>query len=488
VPSTAPVPPAPRIGPAPTERRTVVRPARLLALAVAGGVALDLGLRGGAANAAVTIGILLAVGVVATRPGLSRTGTVLALAATVPAVFLSVWASPWLATANVAAVLGLGLAALAWSSTGSVLDTTVSHGVVRVVLAVVRGLGGLVPLAGALSGRWRSPTGPDRSGRRTGLAVLLALPLLAVLVGLLASADAVFDGLLVPDVDLRRGLGHVVLAVGLASMLAMAGLAVGGDPVDGDRNGTFGATDVAVVLGLAAAVLGLFVASQAVALTGAGQRLVQEAGLTPAEYARSGFFQLCWAAVVVVGYLALARRLAAPGVMQQPVVRRLAAVVPLLAVVLVAVSLRRMALYDQAFGLTMLRLTVVVAATWIGIVLLLVAARNLGVAADRDWLPGAAVLAGLALLVAANLVNPEAIVVRHNVARATTGATVDADYLAGLSSDAVPSIERLIAGIDDSEVREDLARELGCPSPRTGVAALNLSARRAAGVLAARCS
>ncbi len=408
------------------------------------------------------------------------------MAATVPALFLSVWASPWLATANMAAVLGLGLASLAWSSTGSVLDTTVVDASLRALLAVVRGLAGIGSLASTLARR-RSRRGAAGSGRRTGLALLLALPLLAVLVALLASADAVFGSLLLPDVDVRAELGHVILAVVLAGVLAMAGLAVGGDSADGDREGSFGATDIAVVLGLAAAVLGLFVVSQGVALTGAGQRLVADAGLTPAEYARSGFFQLCWAAVVVVGYLALARRLAAPGIMQRPLVRGLAATVPLLAVGLVAVSLRRMALYDQAFGLTMLRLSVVVAATWIGLVLLLVSARNLGVAPDRDWLPGVAVMAGLVLLLGANLVNPEAIVVRHNVARASQGATFDAVYLVGLSPDAVPTLAQAIADAGPI-VREGLDRELGCPPPRTGVAALNLSVRRAARVLAPRCS
>lgn len=422
-----------------------------------------------------------------TRPGLSRTGAVVAIAATVPAVFLSVWASPWLAAANVAAVLGLGLAALAWSSTGSVLDTSVLDASLRALLAVVRGLAGIVPLASTLARR-RSRGGPEASSHRTGLALLLALPLLAVLVALLASADAVFGSLLLlPDLDVRAGLGHVILAVGLAMVLAMAGLAVGGDSADGDREGTFGATDIAVVLGLAAAVLGLFVVSQGVALTDAGQRLVADAGLTPAEYARSGFFQLCWAAVVVVGYLALARRLAAPGIMQRPLVRALAATVPMLAVGLVAVSLRRMALYDQAFGLTMLRLSVVVAATWIGVVLLLVAARNLGVAPDRDWLPGVAVMAGLVLLLGANLVNPEAIVVRHNVARATQGATFDADYLATLSSDAVLTIARAVDEAEDPALRDDLTGALDC-SPPTGVATLNLATHRAAGVVADLCS
>ena len=53
--------------------------------------------------------------------------------------------------------------------------------------------------------------------------------------------------------------------------------------------------------------------------------------------------------------------------------RTLAALVPALALGLVVVSLRRMQLYDQAFGLTMLRLWVVGGAVWLGGLLLMMA-------------------------------------------------------------------------------------------------------------------
>ena len=66
------------------------------------------------------------------------------------------------------------------------------------------------------------------------------------------------------------------------------------------------------MLALAAGVLALFVVSQLVALTDAGDRLVESAGLTPAEYARSGFFQLCWATGLVLAFLWLVRSLATP--------------------------------------------------------------------------------------------------------------------------------------------------------------------------------
>ena len=261
-------------------------------------------------------------------------------------------------------------------------------------------------------------------------------------------------------------------------MLALVGSAsttVGDRP----RQGGFGATEVVTMLALVAVVLGLFVVSQLVALTEAGERVVDSAGLTPAEYARSGFFQLCWAAGLLMAFLALVRGLATADALGRRAVQVLGAVVPVLALGLVVVSLRRMALYDEAFGLTMLRLWVVGAAVWMGLVLVMTAARNLGIGADRSWLLAGAGLAAVVLVVTADVADPEAFVARHNLARAEEGAELDLGYLAGLSDDAVPALAEALdrSGSPDRRV---LVAALGCGGDETvGVARLNRSVARA---------
>lgn len=215
---------------------------------------------------------------------------------------------------------------------------------------------------------------------------------------LLASDDAVFARLLVPDVSPGPVFGHVLL-VGLFSLGALLIVAAAGADTDDDvAPGRFGAVEVFTMLILAAGVVGLFVISQLVALTATGERLLASSGLTPAEYARSGFFQLCWATAVLIAFLGLVRALAGPGVMGQLGVRLLAGWVPFLALGLVAVCLRRMALYDQAFGLTMLRLAVVVVTIWLGILLILIAVRNLRPSSDPSWVLGASAATALALI------------------------------------------------------------------------------------------
>ncbi|MGQ0824259.1 MAG: DUF4153 domain-containing protein [Actinomycetota bacterium] len=240
------------------------------------------------------------------------------------------------------------------------------------------------------------------------------------------------------------------------------------------------------MLGLVATVLGLFVVAQLIALTDAGRRLVEESGLTPAEYARSGFFQLCWAIAVLVAFLTLVRGLAAPEVLTTPNVRVLGAIVPVLALGLVVVSLRRMALYDQAFGLTMLRLCVVGAALWMGGTLIMIALRNAGIGASRDWLLCGGGAWALALVVVANVANPEAFVVRHNLARAEAGAPLDLTYLGTLSDDAVPGLADAIER-GDHRTRTALRASLRCGDDTTGTAAANWAAMRAAQRRAALC-
>ncbi len=453
-------------------------------MAAAGGVAFDLGLRGGVANAMVVAGIaLVVVGLATDHRIANRNARGLALAALAPAAGLVLRASPWLVAANLVAVSGLLSGAVAYSRSGSLTDTTLAR--------LLRRLLATLPLAWSAP-RLLAPLVPQPSerhadrARAVGRALCLAVPVLAVVVALLASADAVFAGLLTPDLHLGPITGHVVLA-GAAALAVLAAIGTAaGDRVDPTPGGRFGAVEVTTMLGLAVAVLGLFSLAQLVALTGTGDRLVASSGLTPAEYARSGFFQLCWATAILLGYLGGVRALAAPGVTTRLAVRVLGALVPLLGLGLVAVSLRRMALYDRAFGLTMLRLSVVGAAIWFGIVLGMVGLRNFGIGRGREWVFAAAAGAALTIVLVADAANPEAFVVRHNLARSDVAVELDTSYLRTLSDDAVPAIAAAAADADPL-LRRQLLDAVRCGKDATGSAALNVSARRATDARRRQC-
>lgn len=479
---------ADRVAPEPTSDhgREDPAPRRLLAFAVAIGVVLEVGLRGGVANAVVVTGIVLTVHLLWTDHRLERReARVVAAASLVPALFLGVRASAWLAWSNAVAVVALLTLAVTHARSGSILDSGPAQLLRRAASGLSRGVGGLSIVTSVTP---KVSTSQRDGLLRVGRGLAVVVPVLLVLVALLASADAVFASFLSPELDTGPAIGHVALAALLASLVVVLAHATWAEDDESSRQGTFGAVEISTMLGLVAAVLGLFVISQLVALTDAGDRLIQSAGLTPAEYARSGFFQLCWATGLLLAFLAFVRALADPSAWRSRPVVTLSATVPVLALGLVIVSLRRMAFYDEVFGLTMLRLWVVGAAIWMGSVLLMVAARNLGVGSNRQWLVAGASLAGLALVVVANVMNPEAFVARRNVDRASEGAELDIDYLSGLSDDVLPVVTDAIDDQTDPIPRGDLLVALRCGEDADGVAALNLAARRASGLRAGYCA
>jgi hypothetical protein len=272
--------------------------------------------------------------------------------------------------------------------------------------------------------------------------VLLAAPVLVVLGVLLASADAVFAGffsgwnLLTP---IQHGVLLVVGAWGMAGLLRLASASPA--PTLGRLAYRLGRTEATIVLGSVVILFAAFAVAQGVAASEGGRHVIETSGLTYAEYARTGFFQLLAVAAIT---LAVLLGLRAATDLSDPADRHrftvLAETAVSLTLVIVVVAVVRLGLYEDAFGLTMLRLYSKVFAVWIGFVFVLLAVHLVGWGRGRAWLPSAAVAAGLVALFALNLANPEAVVVRHNVAFAERSGRFDPDYLAALSDDAVPAL------------------------------------------------
>src|SRR5439155_4079623 len=123
------------------------------------------------------------------------------------------------------------------------------------------------------------------------------------------------------------------------------------DGASARRQGVLGATEATLVLGSLVILLGAFSATQLVALTGSGQRVLRTQGLTYSQYARRGFFQLMWAATVTGGVVVAVRAAVMPAVARAPRLKQLASVVLVLTMGLAVVAIRRLLLYDDAFGM-----------------------------------------------------------------------------------------------------------------------------------------
>jgi hypothetical protein len=272
---------------------------------------------------------------------------------------------------------------------------------------------------------------------RLGVSLLAGAGLLLVFAPLLASADAAFAGavqavLPVLDEDAAARSG-VLAGIGAAALLGASYLLVappGPAPTPQRRPSRLRPLEWALPLGVLAALFAAFVVTQVVTLLGGDAHVLRTTGLTYAEYARSGFWQLLVVTVLALGVILLGQRLAPAG-RRAPL-----AVLAVLTLGIVATALGRMWLYQQAYGFTVLRLLVVVVELWLGagFVLVLIGVVR-GVPAVRGMVvTGAVVLLGLALA------DPERIVAEQNVARYAETGRIDVVYLSTLSADALPAL------------------------------------------------
>jgi hypothetical protein len=363
-------------------------------------------------------------------------------------------------------VVVLALMALA-AQGGSVRRRGISAYVLAVASAGIRTVAGSARLV-FRDVRW-STLIVGRRWRALGAAgsgILIALPLLLVFGGLFVSADATFAAA-AASIRLNVGslVGHVVFT-GLGAVLA-AGYFHGAllerpaDAAAGERLPSPGIPFVttAVALGLVNALFVVFVAVQARWLFGGTTVVRAVTGLTLAQYARRGFFELVTAAALVLPLLLAAdwaTRRADPT--QQRSFRALATLQVLLVGALLVSALQRMLLYVQAYGLTETRLYTTAFMVWLGGVFVWLVFTMLRGRRSRFAL--GALLQGLAVLAGLHTINPDAVIARVDASSTAAEVPFDAAYVATrLSGDAVPALLDALPHLSPAE-RTQVARRL----------------------------
>src|SRR5215203_4593258 len=221
---------------------------------------------------------------------------------------------------------------------------------------------------------------------------------------------------------------------------------------------SLGIVEVGIVLGLLDLLFLTFVVIQVRYLFGGAGRVVATAGLTYAEYARRGFFELVTVTALAIPLLLIAHwLLRAETRAHERLFKALAGIMVVLLFVVVASALQRMYLYQQEFGLTELRLYTTIFMVWISVVLLWFVLTVLR--ASREGFAFGALLAGFAAIFAINVMNPEALIASTNIDRMEDGKRFDAYYLTALSADAVPVLVESLPEIGDTRLRKDYTVE-----------------------------
>jgi hypothetical protein len=294
------------------------------------------------------------------------------------------------------------------------------------------------------------PTAGPRSWprlvRTAARGTVMALPPLLVLTALLASADPVFERVLQFALldALQPLLEHLLFAAVIAWLTSgyLRAFLVGDDAVM-DRvrmpRPALAPSEIAVALSMLNGLFLVFLVVQVRYLFGGANLVEVTAGLTYAEYARRGFFELVAAAALVVPVLLVADWGAAEDeVRARRVVRATSTLLVLLLIGVLASAAYRMKLYQDAYGLTEQRLYVSVIMVWLTGVLGWLAATVLR--GRRRGFAFGALVGGLVCIAALHVLNPHALIARVNLGRAQSGAEYDGKYLGTLSADAVPAL------------------------------------------------
>jgi hypothetical protein len=276
----------------------------------------------------------------------------------------------------------------------------------------------------------------------------MAVALLAVFGYLLVRADAAFAEVLstmIPSLDggtLFRWIWSAAVAVTATAVAAHVILTGATVPEEKSHLGLVRRIEWALPVGALVALFAGFVAVQATVLFGGRDHVLATAGLTYAEYARSGFWQLLVVTgltVIVVGVAAqIAPRSA---VADRVLLRTLLGLLSALTLAIAASALSRMAAYEQAYGFTRQRLLVTACELWLGVVFALILVA--GIRLRGRWVPRAALAAAVAALFALAMLNPDAFIAQQNVARFLETGRIDTNYLSTLSADAVPALQAL---------------------------------------------
>jgi Domain of unknown function (DUF4173) len=353
----------------------------------------------------------------------------------------------------------------------------------------------LRPVPVALRQASQLPLGPRglRALAPVGRGLLLAAPVLLVFSGLLMLADEVFASYMAQlfsfqlpfEIDALIPQAIVIALFAWASaggMLAALHSRPADDlPAEGETQRLsmaislrfLGWGEALTVLVAVNLLFASFMLVQGAYFFGGLDGLART-GLSYAEYARRGFFELLAVAclsLAMLWLLATVTRRELPG--QGRLFNLASAAMVALVLGILASAFQRMSLYEQAYGLTQLRIYTHTCMVWMALVLLLFV---VALVTDRPRLFSlggcASALAYLAIL---SLANPDAIIVRANIERYLADPsslstaqpeywddreareTVDLSYLTQLSSDATPALVAALPLLDGE--RQALLRD-----------------------------
>jgi hypothetical protein len=219
--------------------------------------------------------------------------------------------------------------------------------------------------------------------------------------------------------------------------------------------------EVLVFLGLIAALFLVFIGFQVTYLFG-GETNIATTGFTYAEYARRGFWELLAVAMLSLLVLLVSEKYA--GVESK---RDRYFLIPALVLIgevgiVIVSAFKRLSLYIDAYGMTMLRFYVAAFIVLLLVLFVLLAIKFIKSKQEQFFAFGT-LLSVVGFLLIVNVINPDVYIIKANMERYDRTGKLDLFYLRELSADAMPQkielYNKLLSGEDKNELEELLRME-----------------------------
>lgn len=284
--------------------------------------------------------------------------------------------------------------------------------------------------------------------------LLLSLPILAILVMLLSSADlvfkqyigSIFNPTISPETVFRWGLiGFVTsLFIGAYALIFMPGSKTETDQTLAAKRFGLGTTEASVILGSVSLLFFAFIVIQLTYLFG-GSDHIASTGHTYAEYARKGFFELiAVAAISLLLILTIKRSVQVSTISQRRVFKWLSGILIAEVMVIMLSAHMRLNLYQDAYGFTTLRLLSHLFILWLACAFLLLIFHIVRDKSADKHFALQLFISFLCFFALINIINPDNFIARQNINRFNKTGKLDLHYLSSLSEDAVPAIAPLL--------------------------------------------
>ena len=278
-----------------------------------------------------------------------------------------------------------------------------------------------------------------------------ALPVLLVIIPLLVSSDAAFEGLLSNILDdLAEAIPKAVLGIAFSAGLISYGFShrFGADVPEKKRD--FSGIDTAITASFLSVLSICYLAylfSQLAYFFNAFSGILPEE-FNAAAYARRGFFELCAIAVINFALLfatfALSRKQDGKPAL---IVRILSVFICLFTLTITATAFSKMVMYIGRFGMTRLRITTSAFMVFLSVVFLALLCKYF---LPKTPVAKVAVIAAACVLLVLGYGNVDRVVASYNINAYHTGAltSLDVDTVSNLGTAAVPYMVELTQDSD----------------------------------------